>query len=102
MWLVVYVCLSALCALWPSWVSTLPPYVHPVVLALAGPPAWLTGSSLSGFLYSSAAVAVPAGIAWAIWRYDPAPGVGIFWTVVAVLAWLISGLLSWATLGVRS
>ena len=97
MWLIVYVCLSVFCSLWPSWIELLPPYSHPIALAVVGPPAWLIAPSLSGFLYSSAAVAVPACIAWAIWRYDPAPGVGIFWTVVAVLGWILCGVFYWAS-----
>jgi hypothetical protein len=71
---------------------------QPIVSTLLGPPAvMLSGASWSSFALASAVFAVPAGIAWAIWRYDPAVGVGLFWTTVAVLAWLACGWFSWAT-----
>jgi hypothetical protein len=70
---------------------------QPVISTLLGPSAVMfSSSSWSSFGLASAVVAVTAGIAWAIWRYDPAVGVGLFWTTVAVLAWLACGWLAWA------
>ena len=78
-----------------SWFASIG--THFLVSTLLGPAAViLLGGSWSSFALASAVVAVPTGIAWAIWRYDPATGVGVFWTTVAVLAWLTCGWLAWA------
>jgi hypothetical protein len=70
---------------------------HPLVSILCGPAAViLSGASWSNAAVASAVFLVPGGIAWAIWRYDPATGVGLFWTTVAALAWLACGWLAWA------
>jgi hypothetical protein len=69
---------------------------HGGVSTVIGPAAViLLGNSWSSFAAASAVFAVPAGIAWAIWRYDPALGVGLFWTAVAAIAWLGCGWLAW-------
>jgi hypothetical protein len=70
---------------------------HPLVSTLCGPAAIiLIGASWSNAAVASAVFLVPAGIAWAIWRYDPVTGVGLFWTMVAGVAWLACGWLAWA------
>jgi hypothetical protein len=94
-----YVLLTFAALLIPPGSSFIPVAAQPVMSALVGPPAVvISGGRWSSFALASAVVAVPGGIAWLIWRYDPATGVGLFWTFVAVLAWICCGLLAWASM----